>query len=359
MQHQQQDEGGENDTRPTGRRKPGKAGPGLPYGSAHAALAMMYYWSCVVVFYPTVWRLYFAAVIEPVTVYRPETATTPGLLVPGDIPQRSRSHDQHHEQHQQHPQQHLQPPTSYPPDTHDLPVPPRLQTVDPMRFALPRVREAANHICRTLDNLLVNHPLAVPTTVTQPPAEFPPQGDFAWDSEWNFPALSSSSSSSSSSPSLSSTGPAGPAGGPSTTTSIAAVATARPSSGLSDLLWHPLFVATRFYSELEGVPVRMDMNANILASPISPTTTTGIPSSTIPDHGHSHGGTGTGTGTSADTGGGSGSGGGKGKGPITDEGRLELMWCEDLRSRMLEWGRERKEVVMGKRWVGVDLGLVG
>ncbi|KAK4141651.1 uncharacterized protein C8A04DRAFT_30762 [Dichotomopilus funicola] len=339
---QQQDEGGENST---GGRKPGSTGSGLPYRSAHMTVAILYYWSSVVVFYPTIWRLYFAAAVDPVTVYTPETATTPGLSVPGDLPRSFPYLHQHHQQQQQK-QQQLQPPTSHPPDAHDLPVPvpPCLDSVDPMRFALPRVREAANHICRTLDYLLVNRPLATAvTTVAQPAAEFHPQGDFAWGSEWNFPSLSSSSSSSSSSPSLSSS-PIEPMAGPSATITTAEIPPR--SSDLSDLLWHPLFVATRFYSELEGVPVRMDMNANILASPTTPTTATGITSDTIPGHSHSH------------SGGGSG-GSGKGKGPVTHEGRLELMWCEDLRGRMLECGGERAKAVMGRRWVGVDLGLLG
>jgi hypothetical protein len=33
------------------------------------------------------------------------------------------------------------------------------------------------------------------------------------------------------------------------------------------------------------------------------------------------------------------------------DGRLELMWCEGFRERLMARGREMHEVVLGRRWV--------
>ncbi|KAH6850346.1 hypothetical protein B0I37DRAFT_112063 [Chaetomium sp. MPI-CAGE-AT-0009] len=48
----------------------------LSFRDAHTALALSYYWTALVLFYPTIWRLYFAAVIDPVTAYNTTTTTT-------------------------------------------------------------------------------------------------------------------------------------------------------------------------------------------------------------------------------------------------------------------------------------------
>ncbi|KAK4040900.1 hypothetical protein C8A01DRAFT_35072 [Parachaetomium inaequale] len=176
----------------------------LTFQTTHAALALSYYWTALVLFYPALWRLYFAAVIEPVTVF--DTAAT----------------------------------SSFTPHGGDLPVPTRLQTLDPMRYSLPKVREAAVDACRALDFLV-----------------------------------------------------------------IGAVDGSGGSSGWvqPDLLWHSLFVVSRFYGELGGEMMQAAAGIGGLMGP---------------------------------------GGGG-----------IELLWCERFRERLVERGREMREVVLGRRWVDV------
>ncbi|KAK3296131.1 uncharacterized protein B0H64DRAFT_374262 [Chaetomium fimeti] len=124
----------------------------LSFRDAHTALALSYYWTALVLFYPTIWRLYFAAVIDPVTAYDTSTTTTSTTTsIPtttsGNPPATTFPPPHHHPHHHPQHQHDLLEPTT-------LPLPTRLQTLDPMRYSLPRVRDAAADVCRALEFFL-------------------------------------------------------------------------------------------------------------------------------------------------------------------------------------------------------------
>ncbi|KAK4106830.1 hypothetical protein N658DRAFT_512576 [Parathielavia hyrcaniae] len=194
--------------------------PRLSFRSAHAALVMAHYWTALVVLYPTVWRLYFAAVLDPVV-------------------------DVDAQQTQQQQQQQgiemrwgsghvgtgmgMGPMTGSSdvavPGSRVLPVPVRLQALDPMRYSLARTREVSGNVCRAMDFLLAEG-------CVQP-----------------------------------------------------------------DLMWHMFRVVENLFREIGGMG--MDM------------------------------------------------------GLVVGHGGFELMWCEGFRERLVARGRKMREVVLGRRWVGV------
>jgi hypothetical protein len=201
--------------------------PLLTFRDAPAALALGYYWIALVFLYQTVWKLYFAAVIDPVI----DTPDTSGFLPPQTAAAAAQ-------------QQGVGMAMGWDHDmgmmgmgdldtttmggnvnvggVSGLPVPPRLQALDPMRYALGKVREMAGNVCRVMEFLLGEG-------CVQP-----------------------------------------------------------------DLMWHMLIVVARFFGDI-------------------------------------------------------GSMGGMVAGP--GDGRLELMWCEGFRERLVARGREMHEVVLGRRWV--------
>ncbi|KAG7290405.1 hypothetical protein NEMBOFW57_000405 [Staphylotrichum longicolle] len=170
----------------------------LSFRDNPTALALTYHWTALVLFYPTIWRLYFAGVIDP---------------------------------------------TGLPQDPSTLPLPPRLQALDPMAYSLGKVREAAANACRGLDFFLLSTSSTSSTTTTT---------DQSGSNEtWAHQQL--------------------------------------------DLLWHPLFVASRFYAELGGLGGLGDIADAEMGME------------------------------------GSGVGG---------DGRLEMMWCEGCRQTLAARGRE-------------------
>ncbi|KAK4248400.1 hypothetical protein C7999DRAFT_13637, partial [Corynascus novoguineensis] len=233
----------------------------LRFKDNHTALALCYYWTALVLFYPTVWRVYFAAVIDAVVVMDDTTTN-----LPYSLPEQLHGYEQHHhhhhhtqqqqqEQQQQQQQQQMLPTT--PSILTPLPIPSRLQDLDPMRYSLPQVREIAGNACRALDFLLTSdNNVSISNDGNKPPS---PRG-------WT----------------------------------------------LLDLLWHPLFILSRFYRELRG---------------IIPTETGGV----------FQPGMGMEMGLMEVIGG---------------EGRLmEELWCDGLRERLLAGVQEMKGFVEGKRWV--------
>jgi hypothetical protein len=136
--------------------------PPLTFLTPHIALSLTYYWAALTLLYPTIWRLYFAAVIDPITVAEDSTTTT---TTTGPY-----QHQHHHHHHQQSPGlgsmdtdidnlglglnmgvgmgMGLGIPVA------SLPVPARMQGLDVMRYSLGRVRQAAGDVCRGLEFLL-------------------------------------------------------------------------------------------------------------------------------------------------------------------------------------------------------------
>lgn len=240
----------------------------LSFRDNPTALALTYHWTALVLFYPTIWRLYFAAVIDPVmddtTTTRATTPSSSSSAVPTTTAPATAAAT--------NPNMGMGMgmgvgvgmgvgmETGLPQDPSTLPLPPRLQALDPMAYSLGKVREAAANACRGLDFFLVStSPTSTSITTTDQSAS---------NETW-----------------------------------------AQPQQQQLDLLWHPLFVASRFYAELGGLgglgdiaDVEMGME-------------------------------------------GSGVGG---------DGRLEMMWCEGCRQTLAARGREVREVVVGGRgWVDV------
>jgi hypothetical protein len=197
--------------------------PLLSFRDAHAALALGYYWIALVLLYQTVWKLYFAAVIDPV-IDAAEAGT--GFLPPQAAAQQQGvgmnmgmhmgwgGHDDD--------DMGMGMGMGGVGDVSGLPVPPRLQALDPMRYSLAKVREMAGNVCRVMEFLLGEG-------CVQP-----------------------------------------------------------------DLMWHMLLVVARFFEDIGNM-------GEMVAGP--------------------------------------------------GDGRLELMWCEGFRERLMARGREMHEVVLGRRWV--------
>ncbi|KAL2136309.1 hypothetical protein VTI74DRAFT_4343 [Chaetomium olivicolor] len=248
--------------------------PSLSFRDTHTALCLTTYWTALLTFYPTLWHLYFAAVLDPVVDVPSTTAATTPYF------------PQHHP-HQQQPatvdvetgmgmgmgvgavgtgmgmgiidagmQDTLPDLLPLP-----LPVPPRLQILDPYRYALPKRLELAGNVCRGMDFL----------------------------------------------------------------------AGAQQGMAQPDLLCHALFVVQRFYGEVVASGGGGDVGSG---------------GGGVDDTGLQLGGYGYyGFGDGGD--GGQGMGWGMGAG----DGRMELMWCEGFRERLVARGREIQEVVEGRGWV--------
>lgn len=262
----------------------------------HTALALSYYWAALVLFYPTIWRLYFAAVIDAVVVMDTTTATmttTPSSFLPHHQAHEQQYHQHqflhHHQQQQeqQHQQQLLQStPSMYTP----LPIPQRLQDLDPMRYSLPHVRQIAGDVCRALDFLLLFPlPFLAPedNSNTNPTVPVPP----GW---------------------------------------------AQP-----DLLWLPLHAVARFFRELGSIVSAQPADASQAGVSIGMGMGMGMQMGA---------GMGLGMEMGLDMGLADASSGGPG-GSGVSEGRLvEEMWCDGLRERLLARAGEMREVVAGRRW---------
>ncbi|KAK3301983.1 uncharacterized protein B0T15DRAFT_421602 [Chaetomium strumarium] len=219
-------------------------------------LALTYYYASLVLLHPTIWRLYFAAVLDPL------------------------QEDPHHHHHHSSP----------------LPIPPRLQTLDPMRYSPHRTRECAAHVCRGLAHLLLL-------------LDEPDDGG----NDFN--------------------GGGGGAGDGSG-------AVVQP-----DLLWHPLFVVRRFYEEEEMAVAGYGSggaggNTGIVMQ--MGTTSMGSMHMGV-DVDMSVVGMDMDMGMSAH---------GRGGAPmVAGDGRLELMWCDGFRERLLARAGEIREVVQARTWV--------
>ncbi|AEO57551.1 hypothetical protein MYCTH_2303828 [Thermothelomyces thermophilus ATCC 42464] len=266
----------------------------LIFRDNHTALALSYYWAALVLFYPTIWRLYFAAVIDAVVVMDTTTTSNPPSYLPHHQP-----HQHQYQQHQYQQQQQQQLPQSTTPSMFTpLPIPPRLQDLDPMRYSLPQVRQIAGNVCRALDFLLL---------VLLPLPLLPPEGN-----------KNSSSSSNNSN-----------------NTPVPLPGWAQP-----DLLWLPLLAVARLFRELGGIVSAQPGGASQAGAGMGMGMQMGV-------------GMGLGMGAGLDMGlmdASSGDGGGGGGG----EGRLvEEMWCDGLRERLLGRVGEMREVVAGRRWFDV------
>ncbi|KAL2201441.1 hypothetical protein P885DRAFT_56842 [Corynascus similis CBS 632.67] len=228
----------------------------LCFKDNHTALALSYYWTALVLFFPTIWRVYFAAVIDAVVVM--DNTTTNLSYSLHEPPHGHEQHHHHHHMQQQQQQQQQQMLQTTPSILTPFPIPSRLQDLDPMRYSLPQVREIAGNACRALDFLLLtgDNSEGINNDGSKPPS---PRG-------WT----------------------------------------------LFDLLWHPLFILSRFYRELRGIiPTEtgrafqpgMGMQMGLMEV-------------------------------------------------IEGEGRLmEELWCDGLRERLLAGVQEMKRFVEGRRWV--------
>ncbi|KAL2164667.1 hypothetical protein VTH06DRAFT_3884 [Thermothelomyces fergusii] len=276
----------------------------LFFKDSHTALALSYYWAALVLFYPTIWRLYFAAVVDAIVV-TDTTTTTTATPTPSSYHQAHQHHHQYPQQQYHQQQQLLQgTPFMFTP----LPIPPHLQDLDPMRYSLPQVRQIAGNVCRALDFLLLLLPPPLPPKATRPLAA----------SEAAVAAAAAAA----------------------VTTSLPP----RPVPGWAqpDLLWLPLLVVARFFRDLRGVVSAQSQSQPAGASQAD--VGMGMMSMGV--------GMGMEMGMGVEMGMHMGMGLGAGAG--AGEGRLvEEMWCDALRERLLARVGEMREAVAARRWFDV------
>ncbi|KAK4123595.1 hypothetical protein N657DRAFT_633843 [Parathielavia appendiculata] len=129
--------------------------PLLSFRAARAALAMGYYWTALVVLYPTAWRLYFAAVLDPVVDVDLNVAG--GFLSPlaqADMQTQQQGIGIGLGSYETGMGMGMGSRDVGVPGSGILPVPARLQALDPMRYSLAKTREVAGNVCRAMEFLL-------------------------------------------------------------------------------------------------------------------------------------------------------------------------------------------------------------